>query len=278
MLTTNQFKALQPRESRYEVRDGGGSPLIIQVCPPKRGSKIVTKEFHVRHNGKRRKLGCDKTMTLAQARAAAVATKGTIKQEAAAPVTTALVTPTVQMMWDDYILWFEEVKEGARPWERESSYKRDIKPFIGHVPMSDVTRLELEEIVVRKYEALTEGEGNGRGANRLHSLLQALWTYSMKQGWRKSQLDLRLPNPMSLIEKPTAEGSRDVKLTDREIVLFFKALSAAGEFGVGSGDLTLRLQTLLRFPSFFLTLLPSLLGRIRLIEEFPKAHHVFSLS
>jgi hypothetical protein len=107
--------------------------------------------------------------------------------------------------------WAEEVQR---------MIQKDILPELGPVPLADVERADITDLIDRKKATVLAKGGKGTAANRLASVLQRLFTWSAQKGYSPFELGLRL-------EKAVAETPRSRVLTGVEIGQLWNALAEA---------------------------------------------------
>ncbi|MFI0846422.1 tyrosine-type recombinase/integrase [Mesorhizobium sp. IMUNJ 23232] len=242
-LTVKAVENLKAGAARQEIPDGAlpGLYLVIQSS----GSKSWALRY--RFEGKPKKLtigpvlfkrdGEDvdgvlplgQSMTLVEARRAARESlqaigegrdPGAAKKEikAVAIMTAAVVADDKDTVEKRGALFIERVcKPKNKTWqEAERHFKTDINPAFGSKNVRDVTKADVLDLI----DAIVD-RGSPVSANRVLATLKTFF------GWLEGR-DVISTNPTAKVAKPTEETSRDRKLTDDEVRLFWEATAGLG--------------------------------------------------
>jgi integrase len=211
---TDKFvQSLKPRESRYEVYEGGG--FAIRVSPAGGKTWIWFYRFEGRH--RRLTLGEYPTLGLADTRVKLAAARKLLEcgidpgERELQQKRTERAAETVVEVAEAYIeKWARPRKRSAS--EDERILRKDVIPVWRSRKAKDIARRDviamLDKIVDR---------GAPIAANRTLAVVRRMF------GWALSR-DLIQANPCAAIKAPAKENRRDRVLTTEEIAGFWRAL------------------------------------------------------
>jgi integrase len=217
-LTDAALKAFKPRDKVYTVTDGRG--LYVEVFP----TGGVVWRVRYRRNGKVEKLTLGKypALSLKNARlkrdeAASAAAmgespaKGKQLEKTAPPAEPTVAEFAEQFFRESQV----KARKNSAPLRR--SLDQDILPFIGQIPMREVTAADLRGVIWRKKD-----QGFDAAAGLLRGLLKRLCDYAVTCGWL-------VGNPVTAIpmRHVTQNKPRDRALSQEEVRLFVQAVEGA---------------------------------------------------
>jgi len=233
-LTVKEINASQPKEKEYKLFDGGGLYLSITA----KGQKWWRLKYRFDGKDYLLSLGVYPTVTLQEARKQRVQLKEKIakgvnpsaerkEKKEVVKIEQARSTNTFENITNDYLNKRNELNEAYKV-RLERAFKNDVFPFIGKVPIEDITPKNVIEIV-----KLVEKRGAVESAHRLFTQINKVFKYAVS-----NQLVDR--NPCSEMDKgeilkshvrknyPTITNPKEIK----------KLLIAIDEY---SGDYTTRM-------------------------------------
>ena len=212
-LTDRQVRAVAPRQTPIDVRDGHTRGLILTVLPSGR------RQFGIRYRyrGKQRRfvLGDYPELTLTQARRrarkqqVAIADGGDPAGERRA--TKEARTDTVAALAADYLTKHaRKFKKSA--YEDERMLRVNVLPVWGDRSVRDLTRRDVRALI----EDIAERAPIM--ANRTLALVSKMLNFAIDHDWIDA-------NPAARVDKPSPEVSRDRVLDDDEIRRVWRLLS-----------------------------------------------------
>jgi integrase len=227
-LTSQSLKSLKASPCRQEIRDGGARGLYVVVQP-----RTGEKSFVVRHTigGKQYKktIGYFPAMGLAEAREKAQELGIALRRGDPLPIqigppalgSVRMGGISVSEAWALY--WKHEGSARKSASEKLRIFNRDVRPRIGDQLLSGVKRQDLAALISLKFETARTA------SNRLHSLLARFFRWCHTHGQPLTGLEA---NPMASIAKMHSErdAARTRYLNERELIWWFTALHAAGEY------------------------------------------------
>ena len=216
-LTDREIRAAKPKGKAYRLYDGNG--LILEI-PPKQSKRWRLK---YRFEGKEKmiSLGTYPEVSLSDARKAAqdarsLLSKGVDPSEHKKAVKTALMEKereekekrikSFQTIAGEYIEHYRDQKAPSYWPKVERAFERDVFPFIGHLPIDEITVEQLIGIAKR-----IEARGSGETARRIHSQIGRAYRYAVANG--KATRDTAKDVDLSMVLKPI-KGKHYPTLTD----------------------------------------------------------------
>lgn len=205
-LTHQEVRALAPKGTPVDVRDGEMRGLILTVLPS--GRKQFAMRYRFGGKQKRFVLGEYPAVSLASARKLARNAQTAVDagQDPAGQRQAVKRAPadTVAALVDDYL------KKHARKFKRsaaedERMLKADVLPTWRERSVRGLTRRDVRALLDRVVD-----RGSPIAANRLLAVVRKMLNFAVDQDW----LDA---NPAGHVEKPAREISRTRVLTDDEI-------------------------------------------------------------
>lgn len=212
ITTDKAVKALQPRERQFEVADSQVPGLSLRVLP--NGVKTWAFRYRVGSRLRRIALGLLDDLSLKDAREKAQEHRRAIRKDGADPskekrVQRETKADTFEALCERYI------ERHAKPKKR--SWKVDQTLIARQLPKSwklrapgEITRREIREFL--EHKATTAPTQ----ANRIRALLHKLFNFALKA-------EVVHVNPVSGVDKPAPENSRDRVLSEDEIRAFWSA-------------------------------------------------------
>jgi integrase len=194
------------------------SPLLLRV---EAGRPPAFVFEYAAPDGRRRRetLGSIAAMSLDDARKAVRVRAGSLAATGADPLSEkarrrTAAASTVQHAVDDLIA---AKRRAGQRWvgESERVFARNILPALGRLPLSSVTRKDVQRLLSGI------AEKTPRSANIAHALLRRLFRWSVATG----RLDA---NPISELPPPARNVSRDRVLSDDELRTIWQATGALG--------------------------------------------------
>lgn len=217
-FTDKLIKALKPKSSRYDVREGNGKGFVMRVFPS--GQKSWGFIYHFAGKKRRVTFGNYPDMSLAEARKlhskalnvlANGKDPGLIKQSEKLEARTS---QTVQDLINEYLeKW---AKPRKRSWkEDERMLEKDIEPIWGKRKAKDITRRD----VILLLDKIME-RGSPIIANRTLALVRRMFNFALE----RSIIEI---NPCYAIKAPAKENKRERLLTLEEVKIFWFGLDKA---------------------------------------------------
>jgi integrase len=237
-FTDRSIDALKPQAARHEVWEDGRTGLGLRVTP--RGVKTFVHMY--RFDGKARRLTLGryaKPPAVGISLATARRMQGEAKEKLEAGI-----DPGIQVVEERRVERAAEtfvelaalyIEKWAKPRKRSAAederiLHKDVIPKFGKQKVGDIKKRDvvalLDDIVNR---------GAPIAANRTLAVTRKVFNYGLKR-----DVPGLVVNPCSGIDAPAPENERDRKLTDAEIVVFWKGLDN------GSVDMSEKLRRALR--------------------------------
>jgi integrase len=212
-LTDRAVRALRPKQTPVDVRDGRQPGLVLTVLPS--GRKQFTVRYRFQGKQRRLLLGEYPSVKLAEARKRARKAQSAIddgrdvagERQAAK----AARTDTVRTLADDYL------KKHALKFKRSAAEDKrildvEILPRWGDKSVRDLSRRDVRALVERVAERAPIM------ANRVLAVIRKMLNFAVDHEW----LDA---NPAARVAKPAPEHSRDRVLSEDEIRRLWRVLS-----------------------------------------------------
>lgn len=211
-LTDPQVKALSPKASPVDVRDGELRGLILTVLPS--GRKQFSLRYRAKGKQRRLVLGDYPGLSLAKARRLA-RSKQTAIDSGADPAADRQAarrrpTDTVEALATDYLAKHAKHKRTAA--EDERILKVDVLPYWRDRSVKGLTRRDVRALVERVADRAPVM------ANRVLAVVRKMLNFAVDHDWIDA-------NPAARVQKPAPEASRDRVLTDDEIRRLWRILS-----------------------------------------------------
>jgi len=242
--TDREIQNLKPQEKRYSVKDKTNNGLFIEV------KESGVKSWHYRYTfeGKQERLviGRYPDVSLKDARqirdeSASMVAKGiSPKQEKdnkkAGRVNSVLLKDYGERYLNEVIK-----KDRKNPYNMILCLTNDIYPFIGHLPVKDISIDDIRRVIWRKKE-----QGYDAAANQVRGLLKRMFDYAVTLGLVPYNPVLNIPSRHVFKSK-----SRDRYLSTDEIRKFYTTLLNSRIYRPRKLGLLLSLLTLLRKSELF---------------------------
>ena len=229
------LKSLKGDGTQREFKDGE-NPLRIVVGSS--GAKSFQYRWKAEGKSRRHTFGHYPSMTLADARDAALRFKIDLKQKRVepAPLQKSVLKASLERpmtVSEAYSLYLGSdavagLKERTAD-EYRRAFEKDIEPHIGNIAVVDLTYEDIEDVIQQKYDDLTSNPtrknmGRGIGANRLHSTISGFLRWCRTKGRAKTGLKTNIIADMPKLadEKPDTRY-----FSEKELRWFFEALSSA---------------------------------------------------
>lgn len=208
---TDRFvaRAAAPDRGQVEYFDARATGLALRLSQG--GARAWC--FHFSDNGRRRRitLGSYPAMSLADARAAAVEAKGNVSR--GEPITPAR-GDNVAALVEGYLA--KHVVPNLRSATQvERRLRRNVLPVIGHIPLANLHRRDINRVI----DAIV-ARGTPVEANNNFRDLRAMLRWALRRG----DLD---HDPVAGMGTPSATRARERVLSANEIVTFWNALPVA---------------------------------------------------
>ena len=216
-LTDREIRTAKPKEKLYKLFDGGG--LYIEI-PPKQAKRWRLK-YRIDGKEKRISLGTYPEVSLSEARDKAAevkrlikegidpsAQKKAVKEEAREKerIETEKRAKRFQTVANEYIEHYRG-QRAENYWPKvERAFERDVFPFIGHLPINEITTEQIIDIAKR-----IEARGSGDTAKRIHSQISRVFRYAIANG--KAERNTAQDVDLSMVLKPI-KGEHYPTLTD----------------------------------------------------------------
>lgn len=212
-LTDASVRAMKPRKSRRDVRDGHTRGLILTVLPSGRKQWAVRYRLH----GKQRRLvlGDFPALTLAKARRLADSARVDVRggRDVAVERQQAKRKPkdTIEALVAAYLEQHAHVHKRSAH-EDERILHVEILPAWKGRAVSSITRRDVRDVLERIAK-----RGAPIMANRVLEVVRKMFNWGIRRDWLEA-------NPAALLEKPGREVSRDRVLDDDEIRKLWRCL------------------------------------------------------
>lgn len=232
-LTDKEIRTAKPKEKAYRLYDGGG--LYIEV-PPKQAKRWRLK-YRFDDKGKTISLGTYPEVSLSEARDKAAeakklikegidpsAQRKAVKEEAREKerIETEKRAKLFQTLANEYIEHYRGQRAESYWPKVERTFERDVFPFIGHLPIDEVTTEQIIDIAKR-----IEARGSGDTARRNHSQINRIFRYAIANG--KAERNTAQDVDLSMVLKPV-KGKHYPTLTDpAEVGKLMQAIHAYKE-------------------------------------------------
>lgn len=240
-FTDFHLKNLQPREQRYDVREGDG--FGIRVYP--NGGKSFFYIYQLNGLKRRMTLGSYPAVSLKDARRdhAAALSLVSRKIDPAAKRAKEMqverelreedrLRPTVAALADEYVE--RHAKPNKRTWKHDRYLlDKEIVPVWGTRKARDITRRDVTLLL----DGITE-RGATTHANRILSLTRKLFNFAL-------QRDVLSVNPCNGVQKPVDEKPRDRALSADEVRMLWPALEPESSQFRASAQIKLALRLML---------------------------------
>lgn len=237
--TDREVQNLKAQSKRFTVKDKSNNGLFIEV------KESGIKSWHYRYtlNGKQERLviGRYPDISLKEARQ--------IRDESASMVAKGLspkkekddkkVGKSNTVLFKDYgERYLNEVvrKDRKNPYNMILCLNNDIYPFIGDLPLNQITVDKVREVIWRKKD-----QGYDSAANQVRGLLKRMLDYAVTLGMVQFNPVLSISARHVCKPKP-----RDRFLTDIEIKIFYTAVFSSRIYKARKYGLLLSLLTLVR--------------------------------
>lgn len=233
-FTDKLIKALKPKATRYDMREGNGKGFVLRIFPS--GQKSWGFIYHFEGKKRRVTFGNYPDLTLADARqlhnqALSTLAKGkdpgTAKQNAKLE---ARNSQTIRELINEYMeKW---AKPRKRSWKEDKRIlEKDIAPLWGRRKAKEIMRrdviLLLDNIVDR---------GSPIVANRTLAVVRCMFNFALRR-------DIIEVNPCYAVKAPAKENRRERLLSLEEIKLFWDGLNKASMSDLTKMALRLQLIT-----------------------------------
>ncbi|AVP33471.1 tyrosine-type recombinase/integrase [Acinetobacter indicus] len=237
--TDREIQNLKPQEKRYSVKDKLNNGLFIEV----KESGIKSWHYRYTFEGKQERLviGRYPDLSLKEARqirdeSASMAAKGiSPKQEKdnkkAGRANSILLKDYGERYLNEVIR-----KDRKNPYNMILCLKNDIYPFIGYIPLKDISIDDIHRVIWRKKE-----QGYDAAANQVRGLLKRMFDYAMTLRLVQFNPVLSIPSRHVFKSRP-----RNRYLSADEIKKFYTTLLASRIYKPRKLGLLLSLLTLLR--------------------------------
>ncbi|QQP88142.1 tyrosine-type recombinase/integrase [Skermanella sp. TT6] len=217
-LTATFVDKVRPSNDRTEYPDATVRGLRLRVEPTGRKSWSVLG----RADGKlvRGRLGEFPAMSLANARLEAVKVLGELRK-GTRPKAAATAKRSVEMVVSEWLKRDQSCNRSAA--EVERSFRKDVLPQIGQMDIAAVGKADIHRLL----DAIIDRHAPVE-ANRVFSRLRRMFTWAAGRDYVSA-------SPLTSMEAPSSEQSRDRVLTPEELRLVW---NAAGREGYPFGPMT----------------------------------------
>lgn len=237
--TDREIQNLKPQDKRYSVKDKLNNGLFIEV------KESGVKSWHYRYtfNGKQERLviGRYPDLSLKDARqirdeSALMVAKGISpkqeKENKKKGIGNSLLFKTYGEKYTNDVI----KKERKNPYNMLLCLNNDIYPFIGHIPMKEISKEDVRRVIWRKKE-----QGYDAAANQVRGLLKRMFDYAVTHDYVDSNPVLAIPTRHVFKSKP-----RDRYLSTNEIRTYYTTLLNSRIYRPRKLGLLLSLLTLVR--------------------------------
>jgi integrase len=209
MLTDKAIAQAKPQDKLYRLSDNTGNGLCLEITP--RGSKLWRFRYRFRGTPKMISLGTYPLVPLKEARDRAIEAKKAVELGTNPAVKKKVVQGrhTFQIVAKD---WFDRFASMATPRyaaEVLSRLEREVFPFIGDMPLADITPPVVLEVLRR-----TEARGVIVTVHKVKSHISQIFRYAIACGLAFADpsrdlapaLQSRQSKPMPAIIEPREAG------------------------------------------------------------------------
>lgn len=237
--TDREIQNLKPQDKRYSVKDKLNNGLFIEV------KESGVKSWHYRYSlaGKQERLviGRYPDLSLKDARqirdeSASLVAKGISpkqeKENKKKGIGNSLLFKTYGEKYTNDVI----KKERKNPYNMLLCLNNDIYPFIGHIPMKEISKEDVRRVIWRKKE-----QGYDAAANQVRGLLKRMFDYAVTHDYVDSNPVLAIPSRHVHKAKP-----RDRYLSTNEIRTYYTTLLNSRIYRPRKLGLLLSLLTLVR--------------------------------
>ena len=159
---------------------------------------------------RREQLGHYPTMTLADARDAALKFNNDLKGKKILPRDEGAMTVSEAFAAYMGSVEVRQLVEASQK-ERMRAFEKDIEPHIGSITVASLSRRDIDGVIQKKYKDSIASGGKGIGANRLFSTISAFISWCLAN-WSQTGLEI---SPMAGMKKPIRKGNSKRTLFQR---------------------------------------------------------------
>jgi integrase len=179
-LTATEIKALKPKEKDYKKFDGNGLFLLVT----KKGSKLWRLKYRFNDKDKIIAIGAYPTISLADARIAALKLRQKISngidpsserkaKREALKVKEITDANTFEKISTEFLSKKNELNASYKK-KLDRAFERDVNPFIGKIPIVEVTPKDIIDVVKR-----IEERGAVETAHRIFTQISRVFKYAV---------------------------------------------------------------------------------------------------